>query len=391
MSGEAIDLKERDRRWSNIRQRLEENGLDALIVCNSSQITEKGFVKYLTAYRSVLYNLFVIFPRDGNPKLFVPSPVQEYWGKRLGWISDIEIIQDRSQNLINSLETMGLSQGQIGVVSEKIFPADIYLALVKKCPQATFVEATEILENERMVKSVGEQQLVRQAAALADESFTVLAEICKPGMSEREIIGEVDRVLVTKGAEDIFHLFSSDPKSLFTYLPSERTIQQGDVVIMNTELSGPGGYWVQMIRTCFVGSPKKQSEKMFNDLMNIRADLSKLLYPGNKLSQVAHTIRTSIMKNGYQAGVNFGHCLGLDVVERPQVHIEETGSLLPGMVITVHPQLVLKEHQATVWMGDTYLITEDGHEVLTRTDPSALDERIRRPSGEYDTAYTREV
>ena len=370
--GMALDNKERLRRYGDIKKRMAEKGLDALIVCNSAQITEKGFVKYLTSFRSVLYNLFIIFPFNGDPKLFVPSPVQEYWAKRLGWISDVEIIQRRSENLAANLEIMGLSRGKIGIVSRKIMPTDIYLALTEKFPKAAFVEATEIIEDARMSKSAEEQQLVRQAASIADESFAVLAEVCKPGISEREIIGEVDRVLIAKGAEDIFHLLSSDPESLFTYMPSDRKIQKGDTVIMNTELSGPCGYWVQMIRTCFIGKPKNQTEKLFNDLMEIRTEFSRLLYPGKPLAEIADTIRTSIIKNGYQTGVNFGHCLGLDVVERPQVHVNETESLRSGMVITVHPQLVSHEHQATVWMGDTYLITDDGPETLTQTDPLSI-------------------
>jgi Xaa-Pro aminopeptidase len=368
----VLSSRERSRRYDHIKKQMVDRGLDAIIVCNSAQITEKGFVKYVTSYRSVLYNLFVIFPLNGNPKLLVPSPVQEYWGKRLGWISDVEINLRRSESLVGSLETMGLARGKIGIVSLKILPADIYSALIEKYPDTEFVEAAEIIENARMVKSTEEQELVRQAASIADESFSVLAEYCKPGISEREIIGEVDRVLIAKGAEDIFHLFSSDPESLFTYMPSDRKIQTGDTVIMNTELSGPEGYWVQMIRTCFVGQPKKQKEKMYNDLMAIRADLNHLLYPGKPLAEVADIVRTSIMNKGYQAGVNFGHCMGLDVVERPQVHINEKEKLRAGMVITVHPQLVSNEYQATVWMGDTYLITDNGPETLTKTDPLAI-------------------
>jgi Xaa-Pro aminopeptidase len=274
--------------------------------------------------------------------------------------------------LIASLEEMDLAQGRIGIVSRKILPTDIYLELVEKCPDVELIEAADIIEDARMAKSEVELELVRQAAVIADESFSVLAEVCKPGISERELVAEIDRVLASKGAEDIFHLFSSDPESLFTYLPTDRIIQKGDVIILNTELSGPGGYWVQMIRTCFMGQPKKQSEKMFDDLMAVRSELDPLLTPGRPMTEVAEAVRTSIMKNGYQAGVNFGHCLGLDVVERPQLIVNENQKLLPGMVLTVHPQLVSREDRATVWMGDTYLITEDGSEMLTQTDPLAI-------------------
>jgi Xaa-Pro aminopeptidase len=42
------------------------------------------------------------------------------------------------------------------------------------------------------------------------------------------------------------------------------------------------------------------------------------------------------------------------------------------MVITVHPQLVAKDKGATVWLGDTYLITEGDAEVLTKINPSEV-------------------
>jgi Xaa-Pro aminopeptidase len=74
------------------------------------------------------------------------------------------------------------------------------------------------------------------------------------------------------------------------------------------------------------------------------------------------------MSSGYEIGVNFGHCLGLDVVERPIVHVKEETALKPGMVITVHPQLVSKDKGAAVWFADTYLVTEGEAEVLTALD-----------------------
>jgi Xaa-Pro aminopeptidase len=42
------------------------------------------------------------------------------------------------------------------------------------------------------------------------------------------------------------------------------------------------------------------------------------------------------------------------------------------MVITVHPQLVSRDKEATVWLADTYLITEDNAEVLTKVEPHEI-------------------
>jgi Xaa-Pro aminopeptidase len=369
----VLSLEEKDRRYSLVKERMAAQGLDGLIVIGNGQITQKGYVKYLTNYRSMLYNIVVIFPIEGEVRLLVPSPVQEYWGGILSWIKNVEEqVPNLNESLSRSLQEMRLSKGRLGLINTKIISADTYLSLTRDFPDSTMVDATPILDEIRMIKSRGEQELVRTAANLADLSFKVLSEILRPGMSEREIVAQVDRALIAGGAEDIFHLFSSKPGNLFPFAPSDRAIEKGDIVILNTELSGPGGYWVQMVRTSFVGRAESYVERMYDTLIEIRSRLSDHLRPGIKASQVASWVRNEIVNSGFDLGVHFGHCLGLDVVERPLVHINDETPLRPGMVITVHPQLVSRDKGATVWLADTYLITEDNAELLTRVEPHEI-------------------
>ncbi len=369
----SLDLKERDRRYGLIREKMVDQGLDALVVIGNAQINQKGYVKYLTNYRSILYNLVVLFPLKGEPRLLVPSPVQKYWAGLLSWIGQVEEeVPGLSEALVRELQRMGLSKGRLGLINDAVMPAQVYLSLVSALPDASFTDATSIIENARMIKAPEEQALVRGSAALADLSFKVMTEVPKPGMTERALIAEIDRALIAGGAEDIFHLISSKPGDLYPYAASDRVIEPGDVLILNTELSGPGGYWVQMVRTSFVGAPQADVHQMYKVLMRICAEVSGQLRPGRKLSDVAAWVRNEILTAGYDIGVHFGHCLGLDVVERPLVHIQDETPLQPGMVLTVHPQMVSRNRSATVWLADTYLITEGIAEVLTKVDPGAI-------------------
>ncbi|RJR47966.1 MAG: aminopeptidase P family protein [Desulfobacteraceae bacterium] len=367
----VMDVQERDRRYHIIKGKMSAQRLDALIVINSAQINEKGFVKYLTNYRSILYNCVAIFPADGEARLLVPSPVQKYWANLLGWIPRTE---DQSPSLEESLsrniKEMGLSKARLGLINTRIMPARTYLTLVGDFPEAEFVDATSILEETRMVKSPEERILVRKAASLAVLSFKVLPELLRPGITECGVIAEIDRRLIEGGAEDIFHLFSSKPKNLFPYAPTGRTIENGDVVILNTELSGPGGYWIQMVRTSFVGRTDPDVERMYDVLIEITSRLPSLLKAGERVGNVAEWVRQEVLGAGFETGVNFGHCLGLDVVERPIVNTTEETRLRAGMVLTVHPQFVSKDKGATVWIGDTYLVTGGDAEVLTKLDPA---------------------
>lgn len=183
-------------------------GLDALIVINSAQINEKGFVKYLTNYRSILYNCVVIFPLDGEARLLVPSPVQKYWAGLLGWIPRVENqVPNLDESLSGSIRKMGLSKAKLGLINRRIMPAQTYLTLVKEFPDASITDATAIIEETRMVKSADEQASVRTTAGLADLSFRVLAGTLKPGVTECDVVAEVDRRLI-KGEPKTFFIWS---------------------------------------------------------------------------------------------------------------------------------------------------------------------------------------
>ena len=110
-----MNLQERDRRYKIIKEKMSAQGLDALIVINSAQINEKGFVKYLTNYRSILYNCVAIFPLDGEARLLVPSPVQKYWANLLGWIPRTEDqVPSLEESLSNKYQRNGIIKGETG-------------------------------------------------------------------------------------------------------------------------------------------------------------------------------------------------------------------------------------------------------------------------------------
>jgi Xaa-Pro aminopeptidase len=368
----GLDLKERDRRYALIRKKMDEKDLDALIVISDAQHNQKGFARYLSNYNNPIYGILIIFPRMGEPKLLAPSPLQEYWSKRLSWIKDIESSPSFQKGLVANLRAMGLSGGRLGIVNSKIMPAEIYLDLIQHCRDATVLDAWELLEEVRMVKSDAEIELVRNSARLAELSFETAVRILKPGMTEREFIANVDRELIANGAESIFHLFSSGTDSAFPYLPTGRKMAEGDAVIMNTELSGPGGYWVQMVRTYFIGNGKEGLKRMYDILLTIRTQAMEEIQPDRKASEIAEALRKTIIDAGFDIGVNFGHALGLDVVERPLISLNDDTVLSPGMVITIHPHLVSRAEGVGVWLGDTYLLSHKGVELLTPLEPTSM-------------------
>ena len=369
-----LTLKEKEIRYNKVRQSMAKRGLDALIVICDAQIEKKGLLKYLTNYRSMLYNPTLIFPYEGEPRLSTPSAVQKYWASKQSWIKNVEQQNPTlEETIVRQIKEMGLEKAKFGIASMKIMNAATYNYLVEHLPEASFVEAADVIDENRKNKCPIEQEMIRQVAALADESFALISRVLKPGMTEQQLLAEVDTMLLTSGAQDVFHLICSKPGDLFPFVATDREIQMGDSVIINNELSGVGGYWIQMVRTAFVGPCSGNAEKMYDTLVNLVNQLPEKLVPGAKTAEISQWLLEQTNAAGYEVGVHFGHCLGLDVVEKPIISIMDKDALEAGMVLTVHPQFVTTDKTETVWYADAYLVKEDGPaEVLTKFDPELL-------------------
>jgi hypothetical protein len=123
----APDLKERDRRYRLIWGKIAERGFDALVVIANADINRKGFVENITNYRSILDNLIVIFPMKGEPRLLVPSPVQQYRAGLLSWIPDVqEEVLGIGESVVRSLANIGLGRSKLCLVNDKIIHSDVH-------------------------------------------------------------------------------------------------------------------------------------------------------------------------------------------------------------------------------------------------------------------------
>lgn len=84
-----------------------------------------------------------------------------------------------------------------------------------------------------------------------------------------------------------------------------------------------------------------------------------LLRPGVKAKEVYRAIVSTIEGTGHKMGLHPGHSQGLDIFERPILETKEEAQLAPGMIIVVHPHVLLPSGGG-VWIGDTFLVTDGG-------------------------------
>ncbi|HVY80386.1 MAG TPA: Xaa-Pro peptidase family protein [Steroidobacteraceae bacterium] len=248
-----------------------------------------------------------------------------------------------------------------------------FVRTVQDISGAAPASATADVEEIRRVKTQEEIEWIRKAADLADRGYEHFVRVARPGMTEFELVAEVEGFVKAHGAEDNFMLVASGGTEVTAMKPpTERKLQKGDSVI--TELTPQiNGYYAQICRTLVLGPPSAkqlESHAIFAEAQHAAQDL---LRPGVDIADVARVQNDVFRKHGYgdYTGAQYtrvrGHNLGLYPDELPHVLENVHYTCKKDMAIIAHPNTYLPLSGYMVF-GDTLLVTETGCVSLSRTD-----------------------
>ena len=97
----------------------------------------------------------------------------------------------------------------------------------------------------------------------------------------------------------------------------------------------------------------------------------EILRPGAKVSDVYHLLINTVNERGFISPYRPGHSIGLDALDFWSITESSKKILKPGMVMAVHPSVLIEFGGDGCGMGYTYLITETGAERFSKIDLAA--------------------
>ena len=89
-----VSAGEVQRRYSNVREALERDGLDAALVCGSEYSGFEGAVTYMSGFVIVHRYAYVLLPREGEPSIVFPGEARYVGEHEASWIED-QVFADR--------------------------------------------------------------------------------------------------------------------------------------------------------------------------------------------------------------------------------------------------------------------------------------------------------
>jgi Xaa-Pro aminopeptidase len=372
---ESISNQELERRWRGVRSGMREGKIDCLIMQNDNEWLG-GYVKWFTdipARNAQAHT--VIFPVDdemttithgGKPPGDLGPPAWTLRGvkKRLTAPYFQSVVYSTTYDAELVVEELkDKSKGKIGIVGKGGMSAAFYEHLRRNLPDASFIDASDLVDQLKAVKSEEEIELIKRTAAMQDEVMAYAKTAIREGRRDFEIIADIIHKATDLGSEEQLVIGGSGP--LGRPVPMQkrhfqnRMVREGDQFTLMVEVNGPGGMYAEMGRIFFLGKAPAELQDVFGVAKEIQRATLNQIKPGADPKKIWRSNNELLRKRGFLPETRaYAHGQGYDLVERPLIRDDETMKLGANMNITVHP--TVGSDRVWVWVCDNYLVTESG-------------------------------
>lgn len=222
----------------------------------------------------------------------------------------------------------------------------------------------------RRIKSELEIVALREAARVTDEMLGAARAALRSGVTEAEIAAHVSAIPLAAGGESAFEtiVVAGNERPVPIRRPTPRPIATGDTVMVDVG-AAIDGYQADATRTYVLGKPSARQREVWEVVLRAYEAACGLCRPGVPCRRLHRAAATIIEDAGFEVAHRVGHGIGLATsFEWPSLDTEEA-PLEPGMTICLEPG-VFTPGAGNMKLEDDLLITEDGCEMLTRSDAS---------------------
>lgn len=359
--------EEIERRYRNIRSRMEAERVDALIVCGNQYAGFEGAVRYVSGFEIVHRYVLVLLPLEGDPTLLFPREARWIGDKSKPWVKDHVWADVPGQWLRRRAEESGWKRVAIYGL-DYILPVRDYRALAPG--PFELVPFDFQFDMARAVKSEEELAHVRDSMEIIVAGFWKLVEAYEPGKTEAEIMAPAVELFFARGAGPrMMNIVLSGTKGeagAHFKVPVGRVVGADDLMLYSLEITGEAGYWVEFSRPLIQGRASARTALMIELYPEALEAARRLMREGELASNVHHTAAAVFARGGFGFGHLTGHSIGMSMIEHPAIGAESDVELRENMVFSLHPQVVNHDGEVCLYTQDTYRVGKTEGECLAQ-------------------------
>ncbi|MGI9604997.1 MAG: M24 family metallopeptidase [Acidimicrobiales bacterium] len=367
-------------RLAKTRRAMDVAGIDVLVVPDPSNMA------WLTGYDGWSFytpQCVIVGPDDGpiwfGRGMDAPGALRTTYLPKddiVGYADHYVMSTERhaSEHLASVIADRGWGSMRIGVELDNYYYSPrAHDALVAGLPEATFSDATALVNWQRLVKSPREIEYMRIAGTIVENMHAHVLDRMEAGMRKNDLIAEIYQVAISGTPEHgggypaIAPLAPTGVDATAAHLTwDDKPFEKGVGTFF--EIAGVHKrYHVPLCRTVFLGTPE---QKWFDAeaalISSIDAGLAAAK-PGNTCEDMHAAFITELRAHGFDKQSRAGYSIGLsyppDWGERNiSIRPGDTTEFQPGM--TFHFMPALWQDDWGMEITESVLITPEGSEPL---------------------------
>lgn len=299
-----FSLAERDRRWKAVRELMLRDGIDVIIAPpnNGNSTDWQADARYLShCGRGADASIGCVFPLEDEPTVVATSVIR--WGPRVqNWVSDVrEANRNYGRAMGERLRELKADGKRVGICGlaggtrtpEGLIVHGTYEEIVRAVPKAQIVNATELLQEVRCVKSQEELDVLQDSVDLVERAYEAeISWAARPGVRDYEVWAAAMNALFSGGSELSVHFnwLTANPPGRTLTRPQRKVLQDGEIIVNELE-SWIIGYRAQQVRPVAVRS----CDPIYIDLLEFHRELYvallEFIRPGVTVADVMRQTR----------------------------------------------------------------------------------------------------
>ncbi len=340
-----------------------------------------------------------ILPKDREHAIWHGN---RYSPKVTSHISGISTVHSLKQwdkvmsQLISSVHTIYTQSRQKDrtEIHRLLQPGYMDAATTKSNPVHNFLDSSDILREQLMIKHPVEKDMMKKAIEVTGYAFQRVLQTIQPGRKEYEVEAEITYVLTQHGCQHAFEPIVASGLSACTlhYTKNNLPIKKGDLVLLDfgAEYACMASDMTRTIPAS--GRYSKRQREIYVSVWSILKEMTQMMRPGVTLDQLnvetgklveSELIKLRILtkkdlrnqdkesplrKKYFMHGIS--HHLGYDVHD---LH-DRSVPLKTGMILTCEPGLYIPQEKTGIRLENDILITRDQPQNLMKNIPIDPDE-----------------
>lgn len=342
-------------------------------------ISHPGSIAYFTGYHSEPHErvLALFIALDQDPFLFTPALEVEA-AKKSSWKYDVVGYLDTENpwKKIAMEITSRYGNPKACALEKSALSLDRYEVLTSFFTDTSFEkDLSPVIQHMQLIKTPQEIEGLLEAGTWADIAFEIGFSAIQAGVSEQEIVAEIEYQLKRQGVShmsfDTMVLAgarAADPHGA----PNNTLLTENQLVLFDLGVVWKG-YCSDATRTVAYKEPTPFQKEIHRIVLDAQLAAQNAVKPGVTASQLDRIARQVIEDAGYGLYFNhrLGHGIGTSVHEFPSIVEGNDLVIQEGMCFSIEPGIYLP-NQVGVRIEDCVYVTKDGCVPFTKTPKELL-------------------